>query len=548
MQEHNYIKFKEVIPDTNFFVYRDKKYPLKFDYFKYASRYFSMHQEELEKRENINIIDAEPEKQHFLTDETINDFINFVQGKKILLDKKNIISLNYLSTKYEVKRLQEITNDYIIKHQSEIVIEIILEHQYESEFDTKSYESIISHHIERYIEDDRLLELKIPILYRILNDHIKKEKANQAIFDFLFKCIDKHGKKASVLFDQITFEKDDIKYIMRLINDYSQIFDFQYISSALVDALKYKETELKQAKTGHDKLIYSKSSEIHSLKNQNENLNKQNEEIKKENIRLYDEIKKKEIEHNIEIEKQKQTTSKMIKKYEKDISDKNSELNKIKELNNQKDELNLKLKNENDKLRVVISQNEIEHSKKLELQKQTLNKQIEELKHPTINCQDGIFKYLFDKYKNNPVNIGLIQINGNSYYGWDKKLPEIIDPTFDYYWLPEERENSYFKIDFKKFSVKIDKYYLRIGNKYGQFLFKSWNLSGTTEDGQDIILDEVNNCNEITSNHPKTTISIQSNQYIISIKLTIMGKNEDNRFMFDVGNIELYGSMKYNII
>lgn len=334
MKEQNYIKFKEVIPDTNFFIYHDKKYPIKFDYFKYASRYFSTHQEELEKRENINLIDTEPEKQHFLTNETINDFINFVQGKKILLDKKNIISLNYLSTKYEVKRLQEITNDYIIKHQSEIVIEIILEHQYESEFDTTSYESIISHHIERYIEDDRLLELKIPILYRILNDHIQNEKANQAIFEFLFKCLDKHGQEASVLFDQITFEKADIKYIMRLINDYSQMFDFQYISSALVEALKCKETELKHAKTEHEKLIYSKNSEIHRMKIENENLNKQKEEIKKENIKLYDEIKKKEIEHNNEIEKQKQTTSKMIEKYENVIADNNSELKKIKELNN----------------------------------------------------------------------------------------------------------------------------------------------------------------------------------------------------------------------
>lgn len=196
-----------------------------------------------------------------------------------------------------------------------------------------------------------------------------------------------------------------------------------------------------------------------------------------------------------------------------------------------------------------ISQKEIEHSRELETQKQNLMKQIDKLKtqnHEIIPCPNGIFNYLFNKHKINPIKIGLIGIEGNSYDSdWEDDLPDIIDPSFKSYWLPEEKENSYFQIDFKTFSIQINKYHIYTGDECGRFIFKNWILSGITENNQEIILDTVNNCQEITSNHPETTINITNSQFIRSVKFTIKGKNEIGNYTYDIRNIEFYGHFKY---
>ena len=49
----NYIQNEDVIPDTHAFVYKNKKYPFKFDYFKYTSNYFFAHQEEIKLQERL---------------------------------------------------------------------------------------------------------------------------------------------------------------------------------------------------------------------------------------------------------------------------------------------------------------------------------------------------------------------------------------------------------------------------------------------------------------------------------------------------------------
>lgn len=57
----NYIQNEDVIPDTHAFVYKNKKYPFKFDYFKYASKYFSENLKEFEETKTINLLDHESE-------------------------------------------------------------------------------------------------------------------------------------------------------------------------------------------------------------------------------------------------------------------------------------------------------------------------------------------------------------------------------------------------------------------------------------------------------------------------------------------------------
>lgn len=164
------------------------------------------------------------------------------------------------------------------------------------------------------------------------------------------------------------------------------------------------------------------------------------------------------------------------------------------------------------------------------------------------NCPNGIFKYLFDLYKENPVNKGLINIGGNSGDDSEKSLlPSLIDEkwTSDY-WYSKNESDSYISIDFKNYFIEIYKYRLRVGRTSGSGFFSSWILKGITEDNREVILDEVNNSTEITKNHPETTRSIKNHSIVRSIKLIMKGKSNDNDFNMLMRNIELCGYIKEN--
>ena len=51
------------------------------------------------------------------------------------------------------------------------------------------------------------------------------------IINFLLKCLTKYGKRASVLFENVDFTKEDPSYLRKLLNDYGEIFDFNFIKA-----------------------------------------------------------------------------------------------------------------------------------------------------------------------------------------------------------------------------------------------------------------------------------------------------------------------------
>lgn len=77
----------------------------------------------------------------------------------------------------------------------------------------------------------------------------------------------------------------------------------------------------------------------------------------------------------------------------------------------------------------------------------------------TIECNDGIFNYLFKYYGTNPVSKGMIQITGNSRDSCEQQLlPNLIDSNWkNSWWLSSNVENSYVNIDFKGSLVSIKK-------------------------------------------------------------------------------------------
>ena len=92
-------QIEDNIPDTNHFVYKNKQYPFKFDFFKHSSKYIADHQKELENKEIIPLVDEEKEGKNDLSEKGIKLFINYAQHQPIQITNETVYTLNFLSKK-----------------------------------------------------------------------------------------------------------------------------------------------------------------------------------------------------------------------------------------------------------------------------------------------------------------------------------------------------------------------------------------------------------------------------------------------------------------
>lgn len=102
MEKGNIIFNEDRIPDTNYFVYKTKNYPIKFDFFKHSSQYFHENKQKLKNTKYIHLVDEETEQNTNFKEEYIKDFINYVQCQQISLESHNVVCLNYLSNIYKL--------------------------------------------------------------------------------------------------------------------------------------------------------------------------------------------------------------------------------------------------------------------------------------------------------------------------------------------------------------------------------------------------------------------------------------------------------------
>lgn len=235
---------------THFFVHKGKNYPFNMKLFKCFSQYFQINKNRYKGTTYINIFDN-PEEEMDLTESTINDFINFCQSKNVILTKENSPFLHRLAKKFIVPLLIDSTQDFIQVHQKEVVVELLILNLKENNPDTTKYEQIISNDLPYFINDTNLLLLPIPVLYRILTKYQQKNSEQQnneqnstQIVEFLFKCLDKYGRGASILFEKIDICNSKSNALNRLLFEYSDKFDFHFINSQMLKNVYELESEM----------------------------------------------------------------------------------------------------------------------------------------------------------------------------------------------------------------------------------------------------------------------------------------------------------------
>lgn len=169
-------------------------------------------------------------------------------------------------------------------------------------------EKIISKNFDDYINDDQLLKLPFPILYRIIKGYCSDNQNHDQKDNFvelLFKLLDMHGKKASIFFSFLKIEKFRINDLVKLRDIYSNVFDPVFLSSSLMNTtidlleeiakLKNDFTqELEEIKSVHKKQKEEEMKITNLIKDQNQDLKKEIDQLKTElnNIKKQQQIEK----------------------------------------------------------------------------------------------------------------------------------------------------------------------------------------------------------------------------------------------------------------
>lgn len=173
--------------------------------------------------------------------------------------------------------------------------------------------------MKKYIHKDEILQLLIQVLYRIIQEYSKKIEKNEIkdflnsgdMTNFLFKCLDKFGSDASILFTTIDFGKEKIDVISRLIENYSEIFDFNILNSSLAKLAVKLTNDVIRIKEEYE-------SNICIMKKELENKQKEIEIMKLNEIKNVEQYSK---EKNL-----------LKKQYNDDINEMKSEMNRRIEL------------------------------------------------------------------------------------------------------------------------------------------------------------------------------------------------------------------------
>ena len=369
------------IPTTHFFVYKENQYPFNFDLFKFFSQYFNSNPPQ---QKSIELFDENKN----ISESCIPDFIDFCQARKITLTKENAPTLYKLSEKYQVTSLLNKAKEFILTHQKEVVVEIMIMYQNDGCFNMEEFEEIISNDLIEYVNDDRLLNLPIQTLYRVVSKYLLKNNSNNSeqpseFIEFLFKCLDHFGSGASVLFDKIDTFGASGELINRLLNDYSEKFDFGYVNKNTLKTVYQLENEIITREKEISKQVSASQQEVLSIskhvgdqielmrKQREEEVNDRKEvftqipkmvaseidEMRKkheEEVRERNEVFEKEIErmrkqHEEEMKKRDETIASMLKQFEAIQAGYKEEMRK------QREDFDEKMKNIGDQLRSLMS-------------------------------------------------------------------------------------------------------------------------------------------------------------------------------------------------
>ncbi|KAK8840314.1 hypothetical protein M9Y10_030870 [Tritrichomonas musculus] len=376
--EDDFVQIQERIPNSHILIYRDQEYPINFELLKYSSKYFYDHQNEIMCNNRIELVNYDPDGNiPDLSPSSIETFIKYINREQIRLTNENISTLNYLAHKYEMDELIRSTERYIERH-PEACLSILTIHQNDGQISTGIYETIIARNLNDYINNEEMLDLQVPTIYRILAKNTNEINLNEKIEknNFLLKTLDKYGREASALFEFADLDDQENDFFEILLDKYIDVFDFSFIGSAVLSELLKEREKRKTERKMHEE-------DKRSLEENHNRLKKQ-QMLAIENLKH--EILERENQEKIVFKEHQSEKNELNKKIEEINMEKEGLMKEINKLNEENIDLKkeiTKLRGElEDKQKVEEMQNQAHQAEvnKLNENIEQINKEKEELK------------------------------------------------------------------------------------------------------------------------------------------------------------------------
>lgn len=208
-------------------------------------------------------------------EKSIRTFISHCQHQNYHVSRENAIPLYYLARKYEIKSLIKETDEYFSNYTNDYLIQFLLKIQNVKFDDFENDITFFSNNLLDYINDDLFLFVPIPFVYRIFEQYIRSNSnsmiSDHLIIELFFKFLDRYGRKASILFSLVSFKNDELFYLNRLISNYADVFDFNFINvnflKELIQNEELKSIQEKKKAEILEREVKNKNNEIAGIKN-----------------------------------------------------------------------------------------------------------------------------------------------------------------------------------------------------------------------------------------------------------------------------------------
>lgn len=507
------------------------------------SNYFYHQSDDFKNKEDIEI----PEEDIEIEDESLKTFILCCQNESFQLTDSNVFPLYQLSIKYEVPGLLQLAQDYIKQNNQNLCIKsIIFKIQQKPPLnDTKAEEESVSYNFFNFIDNDSLISLPMPILYRIMNSEIvqselkKSDEKRAKTTEFLFKCLDLRKREASVLFLNFDIENQRIDLLKRLIDDYSEIFDFSMINP------KYLLSTTTQLLSEVTKLKHNYSEKIDELnrivESQKAVLNEQKSSQTDVKNFVVENLKREKMELVTQIEDLKNKDNQKISELETRISQQEAVIQKLKsDLESSFDSKFSDQRSKNDQIFKSLND--------LKLKLESIQKQQNE---STVsfeyngNCFNGIFNFL----RNNSKIADEVEVTRSSNGGGIQPLMLFNYEVTNGGLCTGSEKNPWICFKLKRHRVVPTSYTIREsdGGK-DHYHLRSWQLQGSKDGGPWETIDTQTDCPLLNDEYACHTFRIgaQSQREFTWFRIYETGptwrKNNSNNYM-DISAFELFGNL-----
>ncbi|KAK8843052.1 hypothetical protein M9Y10_025240 [Tritrichomonas musculus] len=293
-----------LLESTHYFIYRKKKYSFNLSAFSIVSELYKRTINLIQQTKDIYLVGKENDNIINISEDAIKDFILICHNIKKPINNENVVAIDYLSNRYEVNKVHEYTQNYISMHENELSFQKYLFYSEQNDFNNIQFEQEIIKNLSVYIDNKQLLELPISSIHRILSNSSKKIDDLNKLKDFLFACLDKYGRGASVLFSVVDLGNLKNECMNLLLLKYSNVFDFHFFTIELYEhqngQIKEEETikiqqikifdvlqkELNDVKVKQNELLTIIQNQQETIKQLMDSINQITEQTKKHLIHL----------------------------------------------------------------------------------------------------------------------------------------------------------------------------------------------------------------------------------------------------------------------